>query len=197
MNDDKLENKELDDGSSLEKKIENLDKDDPKYDAKRSELIEHLQFFKNNFEKRRRKIKQQQQEISETFMALRTQARVDPNNEELQNLLNTVQLDKKFLDRAIVEMVSIKGNIDSEFKRLDASKNFNQPIDIKIITDIDLKPLPSNRIKETKEKGLKIKNNSSTQQNKPIGRKLAQLRLTTAPRVSYYRDNSRQRERTN
>lgn len=197
MNDDKLENKELDDGSSLEKKIENLDKDDPKYDAKRSELIKHLQFFKNNFEKRRRKIKQQQQEISETFMALRTQARVDPNNEELQNLLNTVQLDKKFLDRAIVEMVSIKGNIDSEFKRLDASKNFNQPIDIKIITDIDLKPLPSNRIKETKEKGLKIKNNSSTQQNKPIGRKLAQLRLTTAPRVSYYRDNSRQRERTN
>lgn len=197
MNDDKLENKELDDGSSLEKKIENLDKDDPKYDAKRSELIEHLQFFKNNFEKRRRKIKQQQQEISETFMALRTQARVDPNNEELQNLLNTVQLDKKFLDRAIVEMVSIKGNIDSEFKRLDASKNFNQPIDIKIITDIDLKPLPSNRIKETKEKGLKIKNNSSTQQNKPIGRKLAQLRLTTALRVSYYRDNSRQRERTN
>ena len=195
MNENKREKEDVDEGTSLEKEIENLNKDDPLYDAKRDKLMEQLQIFRKKFEKKQLQIKQQQQEISETFIVLRDQVSANPENIELKNLLKIVQLDKKFLDRAIVEMVSIKGNIDSEFKRLDASKKFNQPIDIKIITDIDLKHLPSSRIKETKEKGLKIKNNSSTQQNKPIGRKLAQLRLTTAPRVSYYRDNSRQRER--
>ena len=180
MNENKREKEDVDEGTSLEKEIENLNKDDPLYDAKRDKLMEQLQIFRKKFEKKQLQIKQQQQEISETFIVLRDQVSANPENIELKNLLKIVQLDKKFLDRAIVE---------------DASKKFNQPIDIKIITDIDLKPLPSSRIKETKEKGLKIKNNSSTQQNKPIGRKLAQLRLTTAPRVSYYRDNSRQRER--
>ncbi len=192
MNENKREKEDVDEGTSLEKEIENLNKDDPLYDTKRDKLMEQLQIFRKKFEKKQLQIKQQQQEISETFIVLRDQVSANPENIELKNLLKIVQLDKKFLDRAIVEMVSIKGNIDSEFKRLDASKKFNQPIDIKIITDIDLKPLPSSRIKE---KGLEIKNNNPSKKTKPIGHKLAQLRSTTAPKVSYYRDNTRQRER--
>lgn len=57
----------VDDGSSLQKRIEHLDKDDPNYASKRDKLLARLDELKKELNKMRRQIKKQQKKPEKLF----------------------------------------------------------------------------------------------------------------------------------
>ena len=76
-----------DDETSLEKEIEQLDKDDPEYAAKRDRLTEKLTQFRRELSKTHKKIKKQRIENQAAINILLRQAKADPQNKDLQQLL--------------------------------------------------------------------------------------------------------------
>lgn len=163
---------EADDKSSLNKKIEELDKADPRYDDKRNTLMEHLQKFEQNLKKMRKEIKKQQEETRIATKFLRGHAEKDPKNKKLQELLEATITDSKFLTRAVVEMISIEGSIKKEINRIRSSQEFKQPLDLRVVTEVELKPLPSSNLETRKDKIDKI-----TKKRTPsLRKKIAALR---------------------
>lgn len=153
-NNDKLE--ESDDGSSLEKDIEHLNKDDPDYDLKRDTLLSRLALLKKELGKTRRQIKKQQKETREILSALRRRASKHPQDDNLALLINETKEDNRFLTRAAVELFSAEGNLQKDLKRLTSSKTFHEPVDMNILTKIKVKPLPSSQISKNKEKSKEL-----------------------------------------
>lgn len=189
---------ETDEGTSLEKEIERLDKDDPEYAAKREKLTERLREFKTELDKTHKKIRKQQQETHAALKLLRRQARENPRNEELQHLLAGAELDKSFLTRAVAEIVSAKGNLQQEMGRLKSSHDFKQPLDIKIVTDIKVRPLPSSHTSERREQTRSAVKTATIQrrnQRMPLGKKILMLRQTTAERTTASRTPPKQNTR--
>lgn len=173
-NNDKLE--ESDDGSSLEKDIEHLNKDDPDYDIRRDMLLSRLALLKKELDKTRRQIKKQQKETRETLSALRRRALKDPQNDSLTLLINETKEDNLFLTRAAVELFSAEGNLQKDLKRLTSSKTFHEPMDMNILTKIKVKPLPSSQISKNKEKSKELPRKISSSE------KIQNLRFSLPPR---------------
>ncbi len=155
-----------DDGSSLEKSIERLNKDDPNYEAKRDKLLNRLIVFRKELDNTRLQIKKQQKEIRETLSSLRQKAAQNPQDENLSLLVDKTKEDSLFLTRAAVELVSAKGNLQQDVNRLTSSKTFHQPVDMNILTQVQIKPLPSAQISKKKEKSKE--SNKKTSSSKKI-----------------------------
>lgn len=194
-------NEKPDDETSLEKEIERLDKDDPEYAAKRDRLTEKLTQFRKELIKTHKKIKKQRIENQAALNLLQRQAEADPQNKDLQLLLKKTQEDRNFLILASAEIVSIKGNLETEMKRLQGSKDFNVPLDIKAVTGVRLKPLPSERQnrrrEQTREAVTTVRNNVQKRREKdiPLGRKIQMLRRTMPGRSASVVSGGRNRER--
>ena len=173
-NNDKLE--ESDDGSSLEKDIEHLNKDDPDYDIRRDTLLSRLALLKKELDKTRHQIKKQQKETRETLSVLRRRALKDPQDDNLALLINETKEDNLFLTRAAVELFSAEGNLQKDLKRLASSKTFHEPVDMNILTKIKVKPLPSSQISKNKEKSKELPRKISSSE------KIQNLRFSLPPR---------------
>lgn len=192
---EKPQEQEVDEGTSLEKAIEKLDKDDPEYDAKRQNLTERLQEFRKELDKTHKKIKKQQQETFAALKLLRRQAEANPQNADLQHLVAATELDKAFLTRAVAEVVSARGNLEQEMKRLKSSQEFKQPLDLKILTDLKVRPLPSSRIgqrRQQTQKAVKSAHANRLRSQMSLGRKILMLRQSTAERTTASRGTQRQ-----
>lgn len=195
---EKPQEQEVDEGTSLEKAIEKLDKDDPEYDAKRQNLTERLQEFRKELDKTHKKIKKQQQETFAALKLLRRQAEANPQNADLQHLVAATELDKAFLTRAVAEVVSARGNLEQEMKRLKSSQEFKQPLDLKILTDLKVRPLPSSRIgqrHQQTQKAVKSAHANRLRSQMSLGRKILMLRQSTAERTTASRGTQRQHTR--
>ncbi len=186
-----------DDETSLEKEIEQLDKDDPKYAAKRDELTKKLALFREELNKTHEKIKKQRIENQAAINILQRQAKSDPQNKDLHLLLKKAEEDKNFLILASAEIVSVKGDLKKEMKRLQSSKDFNVPLDINAITGARVKPLPSerhnrrqNQTREAVKDGRKDAQNGR-QEGASLGRKIQGLRQTMPERMAALRSAGR------
>lgn len=189
-----LSSEEYDSGSSIEKTIEQLDKDDPEYAAKREKLINKLQDLHKKLTDQHKQITKQRKELKQLLGNLRSKAVKNPQDEKIQGLIADVEMDRAFLTRASAEIVSLKGNWNNEMGKLQGSKNFNFPMDIKLVSDTELKPLPSselNRKKEQVKDVNKKKTSSGVAGSKKHGAaasllaaRILQLRQTTAERTT-------------
>ena len=186
-----------DDETSLEKEIEQLDKDDPEYAAKRDRLTEKLTQFRRELSKTHKKIKKQRIENQAAINILQRQAKADPQNKDLQLLLEKSREDRNFLILASAEIVSVKGNLETEMKRLQGSRDFNVPLDIKAVTGARVKPLPSERQnrrrEQTREAVKSVQKNVQRRRQKeiPLGRKIQMLRQTLPERTAAPRSAGR------
>ena len=165
-----------DDGSSLEKSIEHLNKDDPNYEAKRDKLLNRLTAFRKELDNTRLQIKKQQKETRETLSSLRQKASQNPQDENLSLLVDKTKEDSLFLTRAAVELVSAKGNLQQDVNRLTSSKTFHQPVDMSILTQVQIKPLPSSQISKKKGKS------KETPHQKSSSEKIQNLRFSLPQR---------------
>lgn len=204
MADKKASIEEYDDGSSLEKNFEFLDKDNPEYASQRESLIEKMRLQKKELEKLHKQITVQRKELKAIMSGLRKQAAAAPQDESIQDLIAETRQDQEFLTRAFAEVASCKGRWNIDRAKLQASKDFNTPLDINVITEARLKPLPSSEITHKKEAKQQFESNSahpskrtkgnvsSTLKNN-VGKKIMGLRLQTGMQrsISQY---SRQRQ---
>lgn len=193
--DDKQElpTEEYDNGSSIEKTIEQLDKDDPEYADKREKMINKLYELRKKLTEQHKQITKQRKELKQLLKNLHSQASQNPKDDKIQNLIADIELDRAFLTRASAEIISLKGNWNNEMGKLAGSKNFNLPLDIKLISDTELKPLPSSELNRKKEQ---VKENGKKKASSPANSgkhrtsasltaaKILQLRQTTAERTT-------------
>lgn len=193
-NKQELPSEEYDSGSSIEKTIEQLDKDDPEYADKREKLINKLQELRKKLTNQHKQITKQRKELKQLLGNLHSQASQNPQDDKIQNLIADVELDRAFLTRASAEIVSLKGHWNNEMGKLQGSKNFNLPLDIKLISDTELKPLPSSELNRRKEQvkdtGKKKTSSAKTGSGRHgtsaslLAAKILQLRQTTAERTT-------------
>ena len=169
---------EKDDGSSLEKRIEELDKEDPNYDTKRDELLRLITECKEQIKKLQDETRSQQKAVINTLKMLRSEQEKNPDNPELEKLVVATELDAQFLTRARIETFAHNQEINEKSKILSASKAVNTPAldTIKIPTDIRLKPLPSNQVERKREKAKEVPNQK--QRDQKVGKKINNLRQT-------------------
>ncbi len=156
MTDSEKQEVEKDEGSSLEKRIEHLSKDDPEYELKRDKLLELLSIRKKDFKLLHEKTKKQQKELLNTLKVLHMEQEKNPNDPELMNLIETVKLDTQFIIRARMEAFAHNNEINDKSKVLDASKSFNIATDLQVPTELKLKPLPSEQVETTKGKAKSL-----------------------------------------
>ena len=192
-----------DDETSLEKEIEQMDKDKLEYVAKRDELSKKLALFREELDKTHEKIKKQRIENQAAINILQRQARSDPRNKDLHLLLEKAKEDKNFLILASAEIVSVKGDLKKEMNRLQSSKDFNVPLDINAITVARVKPLPSERHNRRQEQTTEaVKDGQKNARNGrqtgvSLGRKIQGLRRTMPEHMAATRSAGRgNRERT-
>lgn len=190
------EEEEKDNGSSLEKQIEELDKNDPLYAEKREKLIVRLVEFKKALTEMHKKIKMQRQATSAALKILHQQQQQNPQDERLQQLVGEIEADKAFLTRAVAEMVSVKGNLLEEMGRLNSSREFNQPIETKIVTDVSLKPLPSSEVKQKNEQAREIEQKPRKNNKGSDARKILNLRSSQMPISKIRQGRQRQNVRS-
>lgn len=169
---------EKDDGSSLEKCIEELNKEDPNYDTKRDELLKLITECKEQIKKLQDETRSQQKAVINTLKMLRLEQEKNPDNPELEKLVVATELDAQFLTRARIETFAHNQEINEKSKILSASKAFNTPAldTIKVPTDIRLKPLPSDQVESKREKAKEVPNQK--QRDQKIGKKINNLRQT-------------------
>lgn len=211
MLDKKTPTEEYDDGSSLEKNFEYLDKNSPEYASRRESLIEKMRLQKKDLETLDKKIKAQRTELKNLMAELQNQAATLPQDENIKQLIAETRQDQEFLTRALAEVSSCKGRWNIDRAKLQASKDFNTPLDLKIITDVNLKPLPSSEITRKKEAERQIgkdnttaakrsRGNLSAKLQNGIGKQIMGLRLQSVAQSStsqYSRQReSKQNERT-
>lgn len=169
---------EKDDGSSLEKCIEELNKEDPNYDTKRDELLKLITECKEQIKKLQDETRSQQKAVVNTLKMLRSEQEKNPDNPELEKLVIATELDAQFLTRARIETFAHNQEINEKSKILSASKAFNTPAldTIKVPTDIRLKPLPSDQVESKREKAKEVPNQK--QRDQKVGKKINNLRQT-------------------
>ena len=191
---------DIDEGSSLNKKIEELDKNDLQYQSKREQLLGMLTELEKQLKKMQTQIKKQQAEVNAARKLLIGYAKENPDNEEINELLNKVSADNKFLTRAVAEIIAVRGYNKNELLRLKSSQEFHEPLSAQIITDVKIKPLPSSKTNQRKEqiKEAGNKKNPKKKKKEPmsLGQKILALRTslpnrTTASRPSSSRQKSR------
>lgn len=205
MAEKEIPTEEYDNGSSLEKTIEQLDKDDPQYADKREKMIEKLNDLRKKLAKQHKQITKQRKELGQMLGNLRAKASQNPEDDKLKQLIADAEYDKAFLTRATAEIISLKGNWNNEMSRLTGSKNFNLPLDVKAVTDTQLKPLPSsefNRKKEQTKEAVKKKPAKEGAISRKHGAsasllaaRILQLRQTTAERTTPHTTKVRQHTR--
>lgn len=177
MDDSKKQTIEEDEGSSLEKRIEELDKSDPEYNAKRDDLIKRLSEHRKQVEKLQKKIKDQHKKTVATLKMLYSEREKHPNDPKIEKLITLTESDAKFLTRAAIETFAHKQKIKNEtLPSLTASKSLNTPIDITTTVELSLKPLPSERIEKKKEKANEV--SSEKEKDKRTAKKIIRLRKT-------------------
>ena len=159
---------EDDEATSINKKIEKLDKSDPYYNIKRGNLIEQLTIVEKQMSKFQRILRKQQNDARVTIKMLKAYATKEPLNDELKELLGKITEDKQFITRAIAETIAIRGSNKDEFLRLKSSQAFNQPISATVITNIELKPLPSSEIDRKKEKIKETSTKPKRKRRRPL-----------------------------
>ena len=176
--DDKIYNLEDDENTSINKKIEELDKNDPNYNAKRNHLIEQLKITEKQMLKLQKSLRKQQ---NEARIAIKFLSDYAPINKDIKQMMEKIAEDKIFITRALAETIAARGSNKNELLRLKSSQEFNQPIDAKIITDIDLRPLPSSKPNRKKER-LKenIKNNQNSKKPLTLAQRILDLRSPTS-----------------
>ena len=177
MDDSKKQTIEEDEGSSLEKRLEELDKSDPEYNAKRYDLIKRLSKHRKQVEKLQKKIKDQHKKTVATLKMLYSEREKHPNDPKIEKLITLTESDAKFLTRAAIETFAHKQKIKNEtLPSLTASKSLNTPIDITTTVELSLKPLPSERIEKKKEKANEV--SSEKEKDKRTAKKIIRLRKT-------------------
>jgi hypothetical protein len=200
MDDKRAEQEDMDDGSSLEIQLEKLDKNSPEYDSKRAELLKLLQKAQEQLKETQRVIKKQLQDMRRTLKAARQEATQNPEKEEAQNLAESVQLDYEFLMRAAAEMIAVRGDVKEKADFLQHSQEYKQPVSVTVPVAAEVKPLPSSRVDEQKNKAKKEANQNQNskqekrRQNNQLGRHILNLRISSVPHRSYA---VRRRERVN
>ena len=176
------ENQELeqDDGSSLEKRIEELDKSDPEYNAKREDLIKRLSEHREQVDKLHERTKKQQKQTIETLKILRSEREKHPNDPKIEKLIILAESDAKFLTRAAIETFAHKQKIKNEtIPSLTASKTLNTPIDITTTVELALKPLPSEQVEKKKEKAKGVSIEKEKDKDKKAAKQIIRLRKTS------------------
>ena len=186
-----VQEQENEETTSLNKKIEELDKTDPEYAQKRDLLMESLQKLERELQKMKKKLKKQQEEMRIATKVLREYIKKDPENKELATLLNDTSKDCKFLTRAMAEIISVRGNTKNEINRLKGSQEFKLPLDVKAVTAVELKPLPSSRTEKRKEQI----NNQTKKKQPSLRQKIAALRMSLPQTTSRQTTTDRTRTR--
>ena len=158
----------FDDGSSLEKRIESLNKNDPNYAQKFDLLYTRLKEFKKRLEKIDKEVSRQLAVVKRNYKELKEIYDKRPFDKDLANAVNSVALDAEFLRRAKLELFSLKGDYNNSMERVSASKEFNQPVDVKVVTEVNVKPLPSYKIEFYEQQNTKEKSRPRRDRKKTL-----------------------------
>jgi hypothetical protein len=191
MDDKRTAQEDVDDGTSLEVQLEKLDRNSPEYESKRAELLRRLQEVQKQLKETQLVIRKQLKDMRQTLKAVRQEAAKNPDSEELQNQAESIRYDREFLIRAAAEMIALRGNIKEKAHLLQRSQEYNQPVDVKAAVAFKVKPLPSSRIDEQKNRAKKEVNQNQNfkqekrRKNNQLGRYISSLRVSSVPHRSY------------